>query len=65
MIKGILKLKSKYKNKEMSNGIVPKFNTNTITDNNIEFYFNRGFDFIFTYVCKKCKDKACTCNKSK
>lgn len=55
------KIKRKYKNKVMSNGLVPQFNTSDISVDMYDFYSSKGFDFIFEYICKTCKDNACKC----
>ena len=47
------KLKKKYENKTMSNGNVKPFYTSDITTDEIEYYCNAGFEFIFEVVKEK------------
>ena len=56
-------VKRKYKNKSMSNGAMPKFYTKDIEQKDIPYFESKGFEFIFEYICKNCKDETCNCTK--
>jgi len=45
-----LVLKKEYRNKTLSNGKFRKFNTNDITENMYQYYFDNGFAFIFDII---------------
>ena len=45
-----LVLKKEYRNKTLSNGKFKKFNTNDITENMYQYYFDNGFAFIFDII---------------
>ena len=57
----MLKLKKKYKGVTMSNSILGKFNTNDIILGTENFYFNNGFNHIFTLLCDTCEKNKCVC----
>jgi len=50
------KLKKKFEGKKMGNGKVKPFFTSDITTEQIPYYCNMGFDFIFEVVKPKKKD---------
>jgi len=53
----MLRLKKKYVNKNMSNGILGNFNTSEINESNIYKYIKGGFSHIFEEVKEKKKSK--------
>ncbi len=59
--KSMLAIKTKYKNKTMSNGIVGVFNTSDIDTSNSQRFYNSGFKHIFNIICDKCELKKCIC----
>ncbi len=61
----MLRIKKKFLNKNMSNGIVGNFNTSDINEKNANKYFKGGFKHIFDEICDKCEKIKCICKKSK
>lgn len=58
------KLNKKYRNQIISNGVITKpFNTNEISDVNINYYIRSGFGYLFEDVCIKCENVKCVCDK--
>tara|TARA_R110001632_G_scaffold225288_1_gene358188 strand:+ start:358 stop:534 length:177 start_codon:yes stop_codon:yes gene_type:complete len=57
----MLRVKKKFKNKTMSNGIVGTFNSSDITEANINKYNKGGFSHIFESFCEKCDKVKCVC----
>ena len=51
-----LKLKTKYKNVVVANGLVRDINTNDMLESRYEYYYNNGFSYLFTQVKEKDKD---------
>ena len=55
------RIKRKYRNTVMSNGIVGTFNSADITDKNMDKYLKGGFSHIFEDFCSKCDKLKCIC----
>lgn len=45
-----LKLKKKYKDVVVANGLVKDINTNDMPESRYEYYYNNGFAYLFTTV---------------
>ena len=48
-------IKKQYKNATLSNGQLKAFNTIDINESNVQFYIQKGFEFIFVEEKKKPK----------
>ena len=55
------RIKKKFQNITMSNGIVGTFNSADITPLNMDKYLKGGFAHIFEDVCYKCEKLKCNC----
>jgi hypothetical protein len=57
----VLRIKKKFKNKTMSNGLLGYFNSSDITIDTINKYMEKGFAHIFEEVCDTCEKLKCKC----